>query len=312
MRSNSLYWIVLFFVGLLARSAQAENGPLRIDSLKDCSSVHTGFFVYYPVESMPIIIERGERTQIQHRVFGKFYKIERIDWTASCSYSLRTIEVHDPLLQGEKQSPSTIEVTAIHENSYEYKELTNGKEETGTIQFARDLDSIKKKQLASPINQSVGDEDLLKACQTGRASEIQKLLNQGANPNVKDKNGFTCLMMQAVQGSLPAVKALVMANADVNAVQESCGCTAFLYAAHAGKAEVADYLARHGANISAQDKDGDNALIPPASHGYMRTVRLLLTLKIDRNHKNRAGKTALDSARENKQTEVVKLLEETP
>jgi ankyrin repeat protein len=48
-----------------------------------------------------------------------------------------------------------------------------------------------------------------------------------------------------------------------------------------------------GADLASTNRYGGTALIPAAHHGHVETVRILLTTKIDKDHVNRLGWTAL-------------------
>jgi hypothetical protein len=108
------------------------------------------------------------------------------------------------------------------------------------------------------------------------AERIKKLLEEGADPNIRDGDGNTPLHFTA-----------------------SKGC-----------AEVARLLLRHGADPNAQDKTGETPLHVAAYWGRVDVVRLLLEHGADPSIRNRDGKTPLDLAKESGHREVVSLIEE--
>ena len=55
---------------------------------------------------------------------------------------------------------------------------------------------------------------LLEAAKKRDTAQVQKLLGSGANPNAKDKNGWTALIWAASSGSTDNVRALVAKGAD--------------------------------------------------------------------------------------------------
>src|SRR5438105_11455478 len=71
---------------------------------------------------------------------------------------------------------------------------------------------------------------LLEAAKKRDTAQVQKLLGSGANPNAKDKNGWTALIWAASSGSTDNVRALVAKGADVNA-KDKTGWTAVMSAA---------------------------------------------------------------------------------
>jgi hypothetical protein len=108
------------------------------------------------------------------------------------------------------------------------------------------------------------------------AERIKKLLEEGADPNIRDRGGNTPLH----------------------------------FAASKGCAEVARLLLRHGADPNAQDKNGETPLHVAAYGGHVDVARLLLEHGADPSIRNRDGKTPLDLARESGHREVVSLIEE--
>ena len=108
------------------------------------------------------------------------------------------------------------------------------------------------------------------------AERIKKLLEEGTDPNIKDKDDNTPLH----------------------------------FAASKGCAEVARLLLKHGADPNAQDKSGETPLHLAASEGRVDVVRLLLEHGADPTVKNKDGATPLDIARARGHREVVSLIEE--
>ncbi|WP_291490181.1 ankyrin repeat domain-containing protein, partial [Desulfurella sp.] len=89
-------------------------------------------------------------------------------------------------------------------------------------------------------------EDLFKAVSNSNATLVKKILAQGINPNVKDKNGSTPLMYAAYYGNLEICKILIAHGADVNA-RSVVGGTALGAAKESGNQSVYNFLLQHGA-----------------------------------------------------------------
>jgi ankyrin repeat protein len=114
---------------------------------------------------------------------------------------------------------------------------------------------------------NVGSTALMRAAKNGDAASIRLLLEHGANPNAQQKNGTTALMLASGLGRgtgaftkdyaseaelLEAVKLLVAAGADVNAVNDA-GDTPVHYGAQASD-DIVRFLAEKGAKLDVKDK----------------------------------------------------------
>jgi ankyrin repeat protein len=101
-------------------------------------------------------------------------------------------------------------------------------------------------------------------------------------------------LLIATRGNdIETARALIAAGADVNA-KDQIADTPFLYAAAEGRQEILEMILATGrARLDDTNRYGGNALIPAAHHGHPDAVRVLLTTKIDVDHVNRLGWTAL-------------------
>eukprot|EP01045_Picozoa_sp_COSAG04_P023104 COSAG04_NODE_2698_length_3716_cov_4.770904_1_plen_931_part_10 len=93
---------------------------------------------------------------------------------------------------------------------------------------------------------------------TGRRQDaaVRLLLNRGANPNLANSYGCTPLMNAALRGSLPILRLLMDAGAEVSAVYPVQGFTAFHAACINNHPDCAEALVRAGCNTSKLDGDG--------------------------------------------------------
>ena len=90
---------------------------------------------------------------------------------------------------------------------------------------------------------------------TGDLNTLQRALEAGVNPDVREPNGSTPLMLAARSGSPKAVTVLLIAGADINAVNEA-DFTALHGAAFRGLNEIVQILVENGADINARDFRG--------------------------------------------------------
>lgn len=150
----------------------------------------------------------------------------------------------------------------------------------------------------------------------GRASEvIPFLLEQGADINAHDDDGWTALMGATEAGLVPAVQTLLAAGANVNAI---CICdgwlgggwTALMMAAReSDKKVILDMLLARGADPNLANNDGRTSLtIALNDSGGTDIVRALLDRGASVNAKDKEGTTPLMEAQKSYDAEISRLL----
>jgi len=87
------------------------------------------------------------------------------------------------------------------------------------------------------------------AVRRGDADILRDLLSRGIDPNVRNRNGQTGLMLAAHAGHLAAVQVLINHGADLD-VTAKFGLSAVMLAVIAGHKEIAKVLARAGADLT--------------------------------------------------------------
>ncbi len=109
-------------------------------------------------------------------------------------------------------------------------------------------------------------EKLLRALRRNDVQELAKLLSVGTDPNVKEQNDKTALMIvsNGLHITFPDTRIkmatlLIEAGADVNA-KSSNGWTALMFAARDGYEDVVKLLLEKGAGVNARNEDGFTAL----------------------------------------------------
>ncbi len=149
---------------------------------------------------------------------------------------------------------------------------------------------------------------LFSAIQRGKAHEIERLLKDGANPNVVDADGIPALMAATLFSDTATVALLLKHGADPNRAAAG-GATPLMWAApNAAKARL---LIAAGANVNTKSENGRTALLVAAGYpGTVDLLRLLLDRGADLNARDGTGADALAFAVRSADVEVVRFLVE--
>lgn len=134
--------------------------------------------------------------------------------------------------------------------------------------------------------------ELLLASEEGNEVQVQRLLDLGVNPNVRDEGGNTALMVASHWGHLQVLEALLAAGAEVNA-RDKYGHTALMVASEHGHPEVVDRLLAAGAEVNARDERRATALMVASDLGKLEVVERLLAARADVNAHDVEGYDAL-------------------
>ena len=164
----------------------------------------------------------------------------------------------------------------------------------------------------SPEEQKKLDYKLFDAIDAGIPQAIRDILNEGANPNARNRLGHTPLhaanQITSIN-TLETMPILILAGADLNAQSHDLGRTALHYAiprmihesAVNRKLKILDTLINEQVDLNVQDGDGNTALIWAIKFCDLRTMSHVLQSLIeagaDETIKNNRNHTALDLAR---------------
>jgi ankyrin repeat protein len=117
--------------------------------------------------------------------------------------------------------------------------------------------------------------NLLEATIIGDIQKIKDLLSNGAEVDIRDKNGMTPLLLAARKGNREIVKLLLAHGADVNAQDYYLAWTPLILASALGHKEVVKLLLEYGADVDIKDQNGMTALKYAIKNGYKEIVALL-------------------------------------
>ncbi|MCF7900244.1 ankyrin repeat domain-containing protein [Candidatus Babeliales bacterium] len=164
--------------------------------------------------------------------------------------------------------------------------------------------------LSAQQNMAALNAQLIEAAFNGNKEKVQDLLENGANVNTQNQQGYTALMAATDNGHDSCVRLLLTApEIQVNA-QSQQGETALMFAAVNGHDScVRLLLTAPGIQVNAQDQYRYTALMFAAQNGHTSCVRLLLTApEIQVNTQNQQGHTALMLAADSGHDSCVQLL----
>jgi ankyrin repeat protein len=151
-------------------------------------------------------------------------------------------------------------------------------------------------------------DPLVKAAMSDDLDAVKQLLYAGANVNAVDETYHTTALALAVShGNLEMVQALLWAGADANA-KNNKGQTPLMSLSGRSTAEVVQALIKAGAKIDLQDEDGDTALMLAATDDNAEVLQALLDAGASINMKNERRQTALMLAAREGLTDNVKAL----
>ncbi|KAI5659609.1 hypothetical protein M9H77_28402 [Catharanthus roseus] len=118
-------------------------------------------------------------------------------------------------------------------------------------------------------------DSLCMASRRGEVRTIHRLLENGANINGKDQNGWTALHRASFKGRIDAVRSLIENGIDINARDEE-GYTALHCAVESGHAEVIELLVKKGSDVESRTNKGITPLQIAESFNYSGITRILL------------------------------------
>lgn len=151
--------------------------------------------------------------------------------------------------------------------------------------------------------------DLIKEVKNNNISKVEKLLQNGANVNAKDNDGYTVLLMAVIFRHTDIVKLLLKHKADINAIETS-GYNALMLASVRGYIDIVKILLKHNANVNVKNiNNGFTALMLALLNRHIDITKLLLEASADVNITNNNGSTALKIATQFRKIEIIRLLE---
>lgn len=156
----------------------------------------------------------------------------------------------------------------------------------GIIVFGINKIAYSGKQAQTNIQQNMEI-----AVQKEDVTKLKILLSIGDNVDIKDRYGWTLLMLAARDGKTESASVLLDNGADPNAYLP--GIFPLRLAASRGHLEIVERLLARGALVNGQSDYGNIALIEAAGGGYYEIVKLLAAYGANVNAVTETGNTAL-------------------
>ena len=122
------------------------------------------------------------------------------------------------------------------------------------------------------------------------------LIKEGANIEARDNDGDTPLHLAALNGYDHIIDVLIENGAEIHAVNNEYKFTPLHYAVNKGHAFATEALIENGANLNMKDVDGDTPLHLAAYRGNEEIMRLLIENGVDIDATNEYSFTSLHSA----------------
>lgn len=116
---------------------------------------------------------------------------------------------------------------------------------------------------------------LLAAAESGLTDVVKELLEEGVDVNIRDKNGFTPLILAAERGFAATVQVLLDNNAEINTKEYLFGRTALMWAVKNGHYETVKSLLKKHADVNIEDRNDLTALKFATMEGHPGIVKLL-------------------------------------
>lgn len=174
-------------------------------------------------------------------------------------------EVHDdPLITASLQNNIDMMISTLSEESF--KKDPQGKDSYD--EFTKFMTNKQDEQKRTPLMwvayMNYSDRETIKSKEEKRVVAAKLLLEKGADINLKDEHGWTAL----------------------------------LWASWTGFPEIVSILLEKGSDVNTVDAQGHTPLTTASLRGNDKVVNILLEKGADPDHKNNAGKNALDLAKE--------------
>lgn len=151
---------------------------------------------------------------------------------------------------------------------------------------------------------------LMNAVNKNDVGQVRALIAQGVNVSEMDAKGDSPLIIAAYKGYTEIVKLLLVAGADVGALDPGMKATALHAASYAGHADAAQLLIQYGIDIDKQGPyNGYTALHDAIWQNNIEVARVLIDAGANLEIKSNNGETPLAFAHMKRHKEIAAMIE---
>jgi uncharacterized protein len=133
---------------------------------------------------------------------------------------------------------------------------------------------IKNQQELVVAFEGVKETQMIVAASTGDVSVVKKMIEEGADVNYKDSDGWSALSEASLAGQVDVLKLLIDSHVDVN-LKHQKGWTALMVAAQKNQIQAAQVLLKAGADPKIRSDDGVTAAMIAIKQGNNDLAELL-------------------------------------
>ncbi|NET90604.1 MAG: ankyrin repeat domain-containing protein [Kamptonema sp. SIO1D9] len=276
----------------------------------------------------------AENTEITQLIIESGFDIDRVDedgWTALMFATLENYLCFVKMLveagaNVNVESPSGESALSIalyneHQKIVDYLASLSSPEVRKKAREMLPKRLLHRQQLNNPLV-----EDFILNIKMGHLDKVIAALDNGVDVNAMSSDKTLALISAAYFGQVEVVQLLLERGANVNIQAEDTSLTPLIsavertvmakipgftsYQVNKRQIEVIQILLATGADINSQKKNGWTALITAADLGNINVVKLLIQSgqNVDFNAKTEHGDTALSRAKKAGNDEIVQLL----
>lgn len=125
------------------------------------------------------------------------------------------------------------------------------------------------------------------AAEKGNVKIIKEMVETGFDVNVRDPDGWTALMLAALNNHKVTSSSLIKAGADLT-VTDSLGMTALMAASVAGNKKLVAYMVKSGADIEQEDSAGETAEYMAEQAGHVSVARYFSSMELPEDQVKKA------------------------